>query len=198
MRTPFVTIVLIQLLGTFRHQWPETWGIISQFLATVHPNWDGLEVALQKHILACQSNKMPHNNGNFRKMHAINVFLNDKWVVCSGASWKRDVMVMKAGWQACSNCRTDLRKYIQNPNSLTFSNFYDTFKAELASCIHGCMGDYTFKRLLDVIIVSGLISRAHVSRWPADCTGYQSMLKQLFPSISAKKDKEEALFRFFG
>ena len=139
---------------------------------------------------------MPHNNGNFRKMHAKHVFLNNKWEVCSGTSWKRDVMVMKAGWQACFNCKADLRKYMQNPSALTFSNFYDAFNAELASCICGCLGDYTFKRLLDVIIVSGLISRAHVSRWPADCTGYQSMLKKMFPSISSKNDKEEALFRF--
>ena len=64
--------------------------------------------------------------------------------------------------------------------------------------MEGCLGQYGYKRVLDMVIAGGVVNRAHVSRWPSDCPGYEKGLDRLFGKGLPSKDREAALFFLFN
>ena len=136
------------------------------------------------------------NNGNFRKVYATHVRMqpHDRWInVQHMKPWIRDTRTVRAGWEAARATHGAVQRYDKKPSCAAFRLVYETWNRELRVRLRGCVGEYAYKRCLDVVVAAGFLERAHICRWPANCSGYTVALKKLFPK-SHKKDNENLLF----
>ena len=56
----------------------------------------------------------------------------------------------------------------------------------------GAWGPYALKLILDILVVMGFISSAHICLWPVECEGYKKSMKGMFPNL----DESEWLHAF--
>ena len=120
--------------------------------------------------------------------------IEDDWQsACAMNASKRDRIAVECGFHASRAAASALIRYEQEPCADHFRHLCSTWQLQLKQRMSGCVGSYTWKRLSDLLVCSGLVHRSHVCTWPADCPGYRLALARLFRGITSQH-YEDALF----
>ena len=79
--------------------------------------------------------------------------------------------------------RREIQNFAACPDPGTFAVMYDTMKVNLDLTLQGVFGDYGIKLMLDMLVMTGGVPCAALSRWPTNCPGYHTALATLFPRL---------------
>ena len=101
----------------------------------------------------------------------------------TAARVKRDLVSMACLYEAALHCVPACHGYIAEPGLDTYAFLYDAIDSEVAARTKGIFGDYGLKLTLDILICSGRVDSAHISKWPMKCDGYPETMKRVFPNL---------------
>ena len=93
----------------------------------------------------------------------------------------REVLTLKLLYRALP--RDEILDFVAAAGPCTFGALYDKMKENLNHVLLGVFGDYGIKLMLDMLVLTGGVPQAALSRWPTDCPGYRGALATLFPGL---------------
>ena len=153
--------------------------------AARQPDWCALRLALAT-LYERQGQGESIHGGLYRtpKLIQYRFHMSEDWETVDPdhmSKATRDWNVLNLLWQSLPQYQ--LREYGREPSSASWASFYDTFRCRVAERVKGLFDDYMMKVTLDPLMATGVIKDAHLSRWPADCPGYQPFLHETYPGI---------------
>ena len=128
----------------------------------------------------------------FKKVE--NLYDNKKAISSTADRVKRDMVSMLSLYEAALHCAPACHGYSSHPCPATYEHLYDTIESQVGRRTKGIFGDYGLKLALDILICSGKVESAHITKWPMSCPGYEDTMKLVFPGLP--KDKWFAAFLF--
>lgn len=99
---------------------------------------------------------------------------------------ERDVISMACLYEAAMHTSLACAAYERNPSKEAYTVLYDSIERETTTRTKGIFGEYGLKLTLDILICSGRVDSAHVTKWPMNCDGYPETMKAVFPGLHKK------------